>query len=104
MQCRTRAKWPSRMLIFSLALMWLTILPGCSLFGTRAILVQPGTACKTLTPINTTLLAPDKDGNLVEAKALIPAGATVVVPAVQIKHADPLPSPDKAVLDQYIKK
>ena len=72
------AKLASRTLIFSVLLMLLTTLTGC--FGTRTILIEPGTAVRTNKPIRTELFVPDKDGKPVLAKGTIPAGAAVVVP------------------------
>ena len=66
--------------------MLLTILTGCSVLGTRTILIEPGTACRTSKPIKAELFVPDKDGRVIKARGVIPAGAAVVVP---LKNVEP---------------
>jgi len=78
MHSQALPKLASRTLTFSALLMALTILSGC--FGTRTILIEPGTAVRTSKRIQTELFVPDKDGKPILAKGEIPAGAAVVVP------------------------
>lgn len=73
-------------MIFSVLLMALMTLSGC--FGTRTILIEPGTAVRTSKRIQTELWVPDKDSKPVLAKGVIPAGAAVVVP---LKNTEPIP-------------
>jgi hypothetical protein len=63
------------------------ILTGCSPWGTKTILIEPGTVVRTNKPIRTELFVPDKDGKPVLAKGTIPAGAAVVVPLKNVEPA-----------------
>lgn len=85
MHLQALPKWASRTMIFSAALLALTILSGCSLLGTKTILIEPGTAVRTNKPIRTELFVPDKDGKPILATGVIPAGAAVVVPLKNVE-------------------
>ena len=68
-----------------LILLALLALPGC--LGQKTIIVQPGTVVKTGKEIKgAVIFAPDKDGNLIETKGDIPAGASVVIPPNKIEE------------------
>ena len=70
------------LLLMTLTLTLCCILSGC---GRRTILVQPGTIVKTAREYKgVSVFAPDKDGNLIETTADIPAGASVVIPPNKI--------------------
>lgn len=89
MHLPARVKPGKRTLISSVALLPLMILLGCSPWGTRTILIEPGTAVRTNRPIRTELFVPDKDGKPVLAKGVIPAGAAVVVPLKNVEPPKP---------------
>jgi hypothetical protein len=66
----------------TLTLLACLAIQGCA---TRSILVQPGTVVKTAKEYKgVSVFAPDKDGNLIETIADIPAGASVVIPPNKI--------------------